>query len=209
MSPFRRIWNAIRRRQLDDEIRQEVDTHLALIEDEERANGASDGGARRHARTRFGSALAHREQALDGVMATTLESAWKEIVFALRRLLRSPAFTVAAVLTLALAIGANAAIFAVVERVLLNPLPYPESDRLIDVTHDRHASQSGADHGHHARLLFPLPRTRPHTRRHRAVRHDRRDVDRQRRPAAHQGDPRDDVVRQRHAGVAGSGALVY
>ena len=113
MSPFRRVWNTIRRRQLDDEMRREVDTHLALIEDEERTNGASDNGARRHARARFGSALGYREQALDGVMATSLERTWKEIGFALRRLLRSPAFTVAAVLTLALAgaaVGARAAV---------------------------------------------------------------------------------------------------
>ena len=52
-----------------------------------------------------------------------------------RRLARSPAFTLAAVLTLALAIGANASIFAVVQRVLLTPLPYPDSDRVIDLDH--------------------------------------------------------------------------
>src|SRR5947208_14931343 len=55
----------------------------------------------------------------------------RDIQHAARRLLRSPAFTLAAVSTLALAIGANASIFAVVERVVLNPLPYPDSDRLI------------------------------------------------------------------------------
>ena len=54
----------------------------------------------------------------------------REIRHATRRLIRSPAFTLAAVLTLALAIGANAAIFTVVYRVVLNPLPYPDSDRL-------------------------------------------------------------------------------
>jgi putative ABC transport system permease protein len=59
----------------------------------------------------------------------------QEIRHAARRLLHSPAFTVAAVLTLALAIGANAAMFALVERVVLNPLPYPESDRLIELDH--------------------------------------------------------------------------
>jgi putative ABC transport system permease protein len=162
MSPIRRIWNVVRRRQLDDELRQEVETHLALLEEEARANGASDGGARRHARTRFGSGLAHREQALDGVMATTLENTWKEIGFAARRLLRSPAFTVAAVLTLALAIGANAAIFAVVERVLLNPLPYPESDRLIDVTHTATRLSLGPTMGI-TRGYYFLYRERAHT----------------------------------------------
>jgi putative ABC transport system permease protein len=58
-----------------------------------------------------------------------------ELRHAFRRLWRSPAFTVTAVLTLALAIGANASIFAVVQRVVLNPLPYPDSDRLIVLDH--------------------------------------------------------------------------
>jgi putative ABC transport system permease protein len=59
----------------------------------------------------------------------------QEIRQAARRLLRSPVFTLAAVLTLALAIGANASIFAVVQRVVLNPLPYPDSDQLIELEH--------------------------------------------------------------------------
>src|SRR5262245_42698076 len=134
MSPFRRLWNVTRRSRLEDELRQEVDTHLALIEEEERASGSAD-GARRQALARFGNPLVHRERALDMVIMTSVENAWKEIVFAGRRLVRSPAFTLAAVLTLALAIGANAAIFGVVERVLLNPLPYPDSDRLVDLDH--------------------------------------------------------------------------
>jgi putative ABC transport system permease protein len=135
MSPLRRLWNVTRRQKLDDELRQEVDTHLALSEDEARAGGLTGDGPRRQARARFGNALVHRERALDTVIMTSVESAWKETVFAARRLLRSPAFSLAAVLTLALAIGANAAIFSVVERVLLNPLPYPDSDRLIDLDH--------------------------------------------------------------------------
>jgi putative ABC transport system permease protein len=60
-----------------------------------------------------------------------MDAVGREIRHAARRLVRSPAFTIAAVLTLALAIGANAAIFTVVYRVVLNPLPYPDSDRLI------------------------------------------------------------------------------
>src|SRR5262245_25836752 len=135
MSPIRKIWNVIRRKRLDDELRQELDTHLALIEDEERANGLSPDGAHRRARARFGSPTVYRERALDNVLATWLVDAAKEVGFAARRLWRSPAFTLAAVLTLALAIGANAAIFAVVERVLLNPLPYPDSDRIVTVDH--------------------------------------------------------------------------
>src|SRR5262245_1092980 len=156
MSPFRRLWNVTRRSRLEDELRQEVDTHLALIEEEERASGSAD-GARRQALARFGSPLVHRERALDMVIMTSVESAWKEAVFAARRLLRSPAFSVAAVLTLALAIGANAAIFGVVERVLLNPLPDPDSDRLIDVDHGAQrlnlASGMGITRGYYYQYL--------------------------------------------------------
>jgi len=64
-----------------------------------------------------------------------MEQIGQEIRHAVRRLLHSPAFTVAAVLTLALAIGANVAIFTVVERVVIRPLPYPNSDRLIELSH--------------------------------------------------------------------------
>ncbi len=59
----------------------------------------------------------------------------RELTHASRRLVRSPAFTLATLTTLALAIGANVAIFTLVNRVVLNPLPYPESDRLIDLDH--------------------------------------------------------------------------
>jgi putative ABC transport system permease protein len=58
-----------------------------------------------------------------------------ELTHAARRLLRSPTFTAATLTTLALAIGANVAIFTLVNRVVLNPLPYPDSDRLIDLDH--------------------------------------------------------------------------
>jgi putative ABC transport system permease protein len=64
-----------------------------------------------------------------------MDGTGQEIRYAARRLARSPAFTIATMLTLALAIGANASIFAVVQRVVLNPLPYPDSDRLIELDH--------------------------------------------------------------------------
>src|SRR5262249_20198288 len=106
-----------------------------LIEDEERADGASAREAHRNARLRFGTPAGYRERSLDAVVATSLETAGKELVFAVRRLVRSPAFTIAAVLTLALAIGANASMFAIVHRVVLNPLPYPDSNQVIDLDH--------------------------------------------------------------------------
>jgi putative ABC transport system permease protein len=76
-----------------------------------------------------------RQLTLRQPKAGTMDSLLQEVQQAARRLWRSPAFTAATVLTLAFAIGANAAIFAVVERVVINPLPYPDSDRLIDIDH--------------------------------------------------------------------------
>jgi putative ABC transport system permease protein len=135
VSSIRRLWNVVRRAHTDDDLKQELDTHLALIEEAGRARGLSADEARQEARLRFGNPLAYRERALDASIATWITDAWRDVVFAARRLVRSPAFTLASVLTLALALAANASIFAVVQRVVRNPLPYPESDRLIELDH--------------------------------------------------------------------------
>ena len=88
---------------------------------------------------RSGRRRRHRE--FNRFKAGPMDTFGQELRQAVRRLWRSPAFSVASVLTLALAIGANAAIFAVVERVVLNPLPYPDSDRLITLDHGAVALQ--------------------------------------------------------------------
>ena len=135
MSSIRRLWNAFRRAHLDEDLRQEIETHLALIAERERAQGADAAAAHQRARASFGSPLGYRERAIDGVIATWLTDAARDARVAWRRLTRSPGFTLAAVATLALAIGANVAIFAVVERVVLAPLPYPESGALVELDH--------------------------------------------------------------------------
>ena len=132
---LQRLWNVIRRGRLDDDLRQEFDTHIALIEEEERARGVAPDEARRLARSRFGSSLSYRERTLDVVIATGFDQVRKDVLFAARRLVRTPAFTLASGLTLALAIAANVAIFTVVYRVVINPLPYPESGQLIELDH--------------------------------------------------------------------------
>jgi len=119
---------------LDDEVRQEVETHLALIEDEERARGLSDRDARQRARSRFGNPLSHREQALDAVIAVWLDTFWQDVTFAVRQLLRRPGFAVSVVLLLAIGIGLNAGIFTVINSVVLRALPLPDPDRLVIIT---------------------------------------------------------------------------
>jgi len=78
----------------------------------------------------------------------------QELRFAARRLRRSPGFAVTAAATLALAIGANAALFTVVQRVVVNPLPYPEADRLIELDHGSVRLRVGAGMGNTAGLFF-------------------------------------------------------
>jgi predicted permease len=131
MSPLHRLWNVLRRSRMDDDLRQELETHVALIEEEERRQGLTADQARRNARTRFGNPQAYRERALDGVIATWFEHACKDVRFAARVLVRAPGFSAAAVLTVALGIGANAAIFSVVSGVILRPLPHPRPEQLM------------------------------------------------------------------------------
>jgi putative ABC transport system permease protein len=123
------------RRTEDDDLDREIETHLELATDEHLEAGLALHDAQLAAHRQFGSVALTKEELRDMRTGVALERMWQETRFAGRRLVRSPAFTLASVLTLALAIGANGSIFAVVERVVLNPLPYPESDRLVVVDH--------------------------------------------------------------------------
>src|SRR5205807_1213263 len=123
------------RRAEDDDLAREIESHLELATDEHLEAGLPLRDAQLAAHRQFGSVALTKEELGDMRTGAALERLWQEILSAARRLVRSPAFTLASALTLALAIGANASIFAVVERVVLNPLPYPESDRLVVVDH--------------------------------------------------------------------------
>ena len=95
-----------------------------------------------------------RQRMLHQHKAGPMDTLGQETLQAARRLWRSPAFTAATVLTLGLAIGANTAIFAVVERVVWNPLPYPDSDRLIALDHGSVTMRVAADMGNTSGMYF-------------------------------------------------------
>jgi putative ABC transport system permease protein len=118
------------RRTEDEDLDREIETHLELATDEYLEAGLSRREAQFAAHREFGSVTLTKEELRNMRTGAALERLWQETRFARRRLFRSPAFTAATVLTLALAIGANTSIFAVVYRVVLNPLPYGNSDRL-------------------------------------------------------------------------------
>jgi predicted permease len=124
-----------RRAQTDAELRQELDSYLEITAAEYVARGMGEDEARRAARRKLGNLTRIREEVHDVNTAAFVEGAVRDLRHAVRMLRLNPAFSLAAVLTLALGIGATTAIFSVVHGVVIKPLPYPDSERVVTVTH--------------------------------------------------------------------------
>jgi putative ABC transport system permease protein len=118
-----------RRSQRDFE--EEIQAHLQLEIDRLRALGLSPSDAERTARRNFGNVGVTEDNFYHGQRFSSLEDGMRDLKHAWRALLRTPGFLIAAVATLALAMGATAGMFNVVNNVLLRPLPYPNADRLV------------------------------------------------------------------------------
>jgi predicted permease len=129
---FTRMSNSATRRVHDERLREEVEEHLALATAENLRAGLSPVEARRQAMLKFGGVEAIKEayRAERGVLF--IENLVRDVRFALRMLRKSPSFTAVAVVTLAMAIGANAVVFGVMDALLLRPLNVPQADSLYE-----------------------------------------------------------------------------
>ena len=135
MAWLHRLMNTVRPRRLERDLDRELSFHLAERIDHLKQQGLSEEEAERLARVRFGNVTLQRERSREVNVAESLDGAFRNVRHTCRALARTPGFTVTVVLTLALGIGANAAVFSLIDGVLLQPLPFPDADRLVALKH--------------------------------------------------------------------------
>ena len=125
-----RLRGTLSRRRVEHEMEEEYRFHLAKSIERNLRRGMRPAVARREALLRFGGVESMLEAGREAQRSRVLEGTLQDVKHGARSLLRSPGFTVATVLTLALGIGANTAMFSVVNGVLLKPLPFPDAERI-------------------------------------------------------------------------------
>ncbi len=128
------LWrNLVHRRRVDRDLDEELAAACDLLVDEKVRSGMPVDDARRAARLELGSPDSLKDQVRDVRAGAGLDALVQDVRYSLRQFRRAPGFAAVAVVTLALGIGANAAVFGVVKSVLLDALPYAEADRLVRV----------------------------------------------------------------------------
>ena len=126
-----RLRALFRRDAREDELNDELRFHFEQEVEKYKKSGASDEEAKRRARLAFGGHEQVKEDIREAQGTSWIENALQDLRYAVRQLRTNPTFSVVIILTLALSIGANSAIFSVIHGVLLKTLPYREPDRLV------------------------------------------------------------------------------
>ena len=132
---LQRIRDLFRRASLDADLDAELAHHVESLEAEYRARGLSALEARRAAERDMGGLIQTKEACRDERRIPFVETTWRSVRFAARSLRRTPSVAAAVTTTLAIGIGANTAIFTVLDGVILKPLPYPDSEALVAIAH--------------------------------------------------------------------------